>query len=148
MSAAAFLFTIFLHIAPSIFKAESVENHQKTRNSTTILVDNYVDGVDRPVNMHQKAKNIYTSTFSCFVQAAAWQIRHNCKTNCDNRLVLKAVRAPHVIANTQPNRNNRASEIGARRVHVIKQGSVFASAQKRPLSRAHRAGLSRLAVTV
>ena len=125
-----------------------MENHQKTRNSTTILVDNYVDGVDRPVNMHQKAKNIYTSTFSCFVQAAAWQIRHNCKTNCDNRLVLKAVRAPYVIANTQPNRNNRASEIGARRLHVIKQCSVFASAQKRPLSRAHRAGLSRLAVTV
>jgi hypothetical protein len=80
MSEAVYIFTIFLHTAPSIFKRESVENHQKTRNSTTLLVDNYVDGVDRTVNMHQKAKNIYTSVFLWIVQAAACENRHNCKT--------------------------------------------------------------------
>jgi len=80
VSDAIFFFTISFHTPPSIFKAESVENHQKTRNSTTILVDNYVDGVDRTVNMHQKAKNIYTSVFLWIVQAAACENRHNCKT--------------------------------------------------------------------
>jgi hypothetical protein len=68
-----------------------VENHQKTRNSTTLLVDNYVDDVDRTVNMHEIAKNIYTSTFSRNVQRAAWHKRHNCKTIWRIRLVSRAM---------------------------------------------------------
>ena len=57
------ILTIFLHSERSIFKAIRVENHRKTRKSTTKYVDNYVDDVDRIMNIHQKAKNIYTIVF-------------------------------------------------------------------------------------
>lgn len=56
-------FLIFFHNDHILFTEENVENHQKSRNITTISVDNYVDGVDRRLNMHMSAKNIYTSTF-------------------------------------------------------------------------------------
>ena len=55
MIAAHCVFTIFFHKHHAIFKGESVENHQKPRRLTTNAVDNYVDGVDRTVNMHQIA---------------------------------------------------------------------------------------------
>lgn len=63
MSAAMLILTIFLHSERSIFKVIRVENHKKTRKSTTKYVDNYVDDVDRIMNIHQKAKNIYTNVF-------------------------------------------------------------------------------------
>ena len=63
MSAVMFILTIFFHSERPIFKVIRVENHRKTRKSTTKYVDNYVDDVDRIMNIHQKAKNIYTSEF-------------------------------------------------------------------------------------
>lgn len=63
MSAAHAILIVFLHSHPMIFKVYRVENYGKTRNSTTKDVDKYVDDVDRTVNIHRKAKNIYTSAF-------------------------------------------------------------------------------------
>jgi hypothetical protein len=55
MSAAWNIPTVFLHSPLAIFTADSVENHEKSRNSAAKHVDNYVDGVDRTVNIHQNA---------------------------------------------------------------------------------------------
>jgi len=38
------------------------------------------------VNIHRKAKNIYTSNDCGFSVVAAWQKRHNCKMNCARTL--------------------------------------------------------------
>ena len=81
MSAAGIILTIFFHSAVGIFKVNRVENYRKTRKSTTKLVDKYVDDVDRTVNIHRKAKNIYTSNDCGFRAVTAWQKRHNCKMN-------------------------------------------------------------------
>ena len=108
MSAEVFIFTIFFHTPASIFKAESVENQEKTRNSTTMSVDNYVDGVDRTVNIHQKAKNIYTSTFPRIVQPAACENLHNCKTIWLIPAGARGICSLCVIVNTQPSRNECA----------------------------------------
>ena len=81
MSAAGIILTIFFHSAVGIFKVNHVENYRKTRKSTTKLVDKYVDDVDRTLNIHRKAKNIYTSNVCGFRAVAAWQNRHNCKMN-------------------------------------------------------------------
>jgi len=55
MSAAWYILTVFLHSPLAIFTADSVENHEKTRRLGAKHVDNYVDGVDRTVNIHQNA---------------------------------------------------------------------------------------------
>ena len=55
MSAAGCIRIVFFHSHPAVFTAESVENLEKSRNSTTNSVDKYVDGVDRTVNIHQNA---------------------------------------------------------------------------------------------
>ena len=81
MSAAFAIVPIFLHSGSGIFKVNYVENYGKTRNSTTKLVDKYVDDVDRTVNIHKKAKNIYTSENCSLRGLPAWQNRHNCKTD-------------------------------------------------------------------
>jgi hypothetical protein len=36
-----------------------VDNYKKSLKTAEKMVDNYVDDVDRPVNMHQNAGNIY-----------------------------------------------------------------------------------------
>ena len=79
MSAAFAIVTIFLHSGSGIFKVDHVENYGKTRKSTTKYVDKYVDDVDRTVNIHKKAKNIYTSEICRRRAFPAWQNRHNCK---------------------------------------------------------------------
>ena len=84
MSAASYILRVFLHSPPPIFTADSVENHEKSRNSTTYSVDNYVDGVDRIVYIHQNAKNIYTTCFMRNKQAVASQKGRNCKTGRKN----------------------------------------------------------------
>lgn len=86
MSAAGIILTIFLHSTSAIFKVNRVENYRKTRKSTTNLVDKYVDDVDRTLNIHRKAKNIYTSMVCDFVAVCAWQNRHNCKMRYENSL--------------------------------------------------------------
>ena len=86
MSAAMLILTIFLHSERSIFKVIRVENHRKTRKSTTKYVDNYVDDVDRIMNIHQKAKNIYTNVFYHAAWTAACQLGHNCKIDMGERV--------------------------------------------------------------
>lgn len=90
MRAAGFIFTIFVHTANAIFSGESVENYEKISNSATLSVDKCVDDVDRSVNIHQKAENIYTSAFYAGKNLPALQQRHNCKTGG-----LFSAREPH-----------------------------------------------------
>ena len=88
MSAAGIILTIFFHSAVGIFKVNRVENYRKTRKSTTKLVDKYVDDVDRTLNIHRKAKNIYTSGNCRRKALPAWQNRHNCKMDREKRVTV------------------------------------------------------------
>jgi len=119
MIAAHCVFTIFFHKHHAIFKGESVENHQKPRRSTTNAVDNYVDVVDRTVNIHQKAKNIYTSYFFSLVLPAAWQKRRNCKLRVQFRAFLRDRPQRVVTAFTRPTRNKYARLSHGKLPHVI-----------------------------
>ena len=40
-----------------------MENSSKPRKIATVLVDNYVDDVDRTVNMHKTARNNYAHVY-------------------------------------------------------------------------------------
>jgi len=54
---------ITLHrVKRGVFKVRYVENSSKARKITIKIVDNYVDGVDRNVNIHDIRQNIYTSS--------------------------------------------------------------------------------------
>jgi hypothetical protein len=89
MSAAHCVLIIFVHSSHAIFKAIHVENFRKTRKSTTNAVDNYVDGVDRFVNIHKKAKNIYTTMVYRSAGVAAWQSEIDCKMRNQNCVVAR-----------------------------------------------------------
>ena len=137
MIAAYCVFTISFHRRQGIFKGESVENHQKPRRSTTNAVDNYVDGVDRTVNMHQIAKNIYTSDFIRLVQPAAWQKGRNCKLRVQIRAFSRECPRRVVTAFTRPTRNKSVRSSRGKMAHVIVAPCfVKQRKKKRPQKRA------------
>jgi len=100
MSAAHCILIIFVHSTYAVFKAIHVENFRKTRKSTTNAVDNYVDGVDRLVNIHKKAKNIYTNMFYRPAGVAAWQSGIDCKMRGQNCVVATGLSRRGEIAIT------------------------------------------------
>lgn len=89
MSVAHCVLIIFVHSTHAVFKAIHVENFRKTRKSTTNAVDNYVDGVDRLVNIHKKAKNIYTTMVYRPAGVAALQNEIDCKIRGQNCVVAR-----------------------------------------------------------
>ena len=105
MSAARAVLIIFFHSIIAIFTADNVENHEKTRNLTGKYVDNYVDGVDRSLNMHKNRKNIYTSALIRFFAARACKLRHDCKKERKNATFARSAAWLLVAAIAQPNRN-------------------------------------------
>ena len=84
MSDARAVVIIFFHSMTAIFTADNVENYEKTRNLTGKYVDNYVDGVDRSLNMHRNRKNIYTRALMRIFVARACKLRHDCKKERQN----------------------------------------------------------------
>ncbi|MEZ4510155.1 MAG: hypothetical protein R2881_11275, partial [Eubacteriales bacterium] len=55
-------FITFHQVRRGVFRLHDVENSSKARKITIKNVDNYVDGVDRNVNIHDMRQNIYTSS--------------------------------------------------------------------------------------
>ena len=98
-----------------------MENSSKARKITPNYVDNYVDGVDRTVYMHQSGENIYTTARMLFPDHTAWRNRVRCKTVRHDSYRIRTVETAIVTRFTHPPRNKLIRAAAVREKHVIKK---------------------------
>ena len=96
-----------------------MENSSKARKITPNYVDNYVDGVDRTVYMHQSGENIYTTARMLFPDHTAWRNRVRCKTERHDSNRIRTVETATVTRFTHPPRNKLIRAVPVQSEHVI-----------------------------
>ena len=82
-------------------------------------MDNYVDGVDRTVYMHQSGENIYTTARMLFPDHTAWRNRVRCKTERHDSNRIRTVETATVTRFTHPPRNKLIRAVPVQSEHVI-----------------------------
>lgn len=69
-------------------------------------MDNYVDGVDRTVNMHQSGRNIYTTMRMLFSNHPACVNRFRCKIARHDFVIARTPEHAFLTEIAHPPRNN------------------------------------------